>query len=179
MEVPIETKTVITAELLEGRLQDVGELASEAYSYREVGTYDSTKSVQLFGIDVNVPLTQSRFIYSYAGTIRAGVDFDGITVEVDESAKRIRVQLPASRILSSELDEDSFELYDEKNNIFNPISVSDVNATNRTLKENAERRAIVEGLLERADANARAMVLNLLQSAYDLSGYRVSAETKR
>jgi len=177
VEVPVETKTAITAEVVEGQLRDVGELASEEYAYREVATFDSTKSVQIFGHELSLPLTQSRFIYSYEGTIRAGIDFAQIRAEVDESTKQIRVILPASRILSSELDETSFELYDEQNNIFNPFSVKDVNETNRALKENAERRALDGGLLERADANARTMVRSLLQNAWDLGEYLITVET--
>ena len=177
VEVPVETKTAITAEVVEGQLRDVGELASEEYAYREVATFDSTKSVQIFGHELSLPLTQSRFIYSYEGTIRAGIDFAQIDAEVDESTKQIRVILPASRILSSELDETSFELYDEQNNIFNPFSVKDVNETNRALKENAERRALDGGLLERADANARTMVRSLLQNAWDLGEYLITVET--
>lgn len=179
VEVPVETKTAITAEVVEGQLRDVGELASEEYAYREVATFDSTKSVQIFGHELSLPLTQSRFIYSYEGTIRAGIDFAQIDAEVDESTKQIRVILPASRILSSELDETSFELYDEQNNIFNPFSVKDVNETNRALKENAERRALDGGLLERADANARTMVRSLLQNAWDLGEYLITVETAK
>lgn len=179
VEVPVETKTAITAEVVEGQLRDVGELASEEYAYREVATFDSTKSVQIFGHELSLPLTQSRFIYSYEGTIRAGIDFAQIDAEVDESTKQIRVILPASRILSSDLDETSFELYDEQNNIFNPFSVKDVNETNRALKENAERRALDGGLLERADANARTMVRSLLQNAWDLGEYLITVETAK
>ena len=179
VEVPVETKTAITAEVVEGQLRDVGELASEEYAYREVATFDSTKSVQIFGHELSLPLTQSRFIYSYEGTIRAGIDFAQIDAEVDESTKQIRVILPASRILSSDLDETSFELYDEQNNIFNPFSVKDVNETNRALKENAERRALDGGLLERADANARTMVRSLLQNAWDLGEYLITVETEK
>lgn len=179
VEVPVETKTVITGEIMQEKLRDIGELVTEEYTYTEVGTYDSSKSVQLFGYGVDIPLTQSKFIYSYDGTIKAGIDFTRITVEKNEETRQVTVTLPKAVILSSELDEDSFELYDERNNIFNPFSVSDVNATNRTLKTSAEQKAVAKGLLTRADANAKALVLGFLKSTYDLDGYTFLVETAR
>ena len=179
--VEVETKAVITGEMIQEKLRDIGELATEEYTYTEIGTFDSNKSVQIFGYDVNLPLTQSKFIYSYDGTIKAGVDFTRLTVEKDETGKKITVTLPAARILSSELDEDSFQLYDEKNNIFNPYSISDVNDTNREIKTHAEEKAIGKGLLKRAGSNAETMIYNLLRSAYvealDVGEYRIEVKT--
>lgn len=177
VEVPVEVKKVITGEIIRDGLRDIGELATEEYSYTEVGTFDSQKSVQLFGYDVTVPFTQSKFIYTYEGTIKAGVDFTCITVEKVDDSKRVTVTLPKAEILSAELDENSFQLYDEKNNIFNPFSVRDVNETNRTLKQHAEEKAIEKGLLKRADANAKAMIRSFLMSTYDLEGYMIQVKS--
>ncbi len=178
VEVPVEVKKVITGEIIQEGLRDVGQLVTQEYDYTEIGTFDSSKTVELFGYEVNVPLTQSKFIYSYDGTIKAGVDFTRITVEKVEDSKRVTVTLPKAAVLSSELDENSFQLYDEKNNIFNPFSVKDVNETNRNLKQHAEEKAIRKGLLQRADANAKAMIRNFLISTYDLEGYMIQIKTE-
>ena len=179
--VEVETKAVITGEMIQEKLRDIGELATEEYTYTEIGTFDSNKSVQIFGYDVNLPLTQSKFIYSYDGTIKAGIDFTQLTVEKDEAGRKITVTLPAARILSSELDEDSFQLYDDKNNVFNPYGVSDVNDTNKKIKTQAEERALEKGLLERAEENAETMIYNLLRSAYvealDIGEYTIQVKT--
>ncbi len=177
VEVPVEVRKAITGEIIEEELRDVGELVTQEYDYTEVGTFDSQKSVQLFGYDVTVPFTQTKFIYSYEGTIKAGVDFTRIAVEKADDSKRVTVTLPKAEILSSELDEDSFQLYDEQNNIFNPFSVKDVNETNRNLKKHAEEKAIEKGLLKRADANAKAMIRSFLMSTYDLEGYMIQVKS--
>ncbi len=177
VEVPVETKAIITGEIMQEKLRDIGELASEEYNYTEVATFDKSMSTQLFGYDVTVPFTQSKFIYTYQGMIKAGVDFERLTVEKDEESRRITVTLPKARILSSEIDLDSFNLYDEKNSIFNPISVKDVNATDRMLKENAEEKAVKEGLLQRADTHARTMIRSLLLSAFDVGEYMIQVKT--
>ncbi len=173
----VEIETVISGEIMQEKLQSIGELATEEYTYTEVGSYDSRKSVELFGKNIGIPLTRASFIYSYDGAIKAGIDFTGIRVEKDDELKRIVVILPKAKILSSELFADSFRLYDEKNNIFNPIGVESVTDASRQLKENAENRALENGLLERADEHARAMVRTFLESAFGLDDYLIRAET--
>ncbi len=148
----IETSTI------EYGLQDIGELATETYNFTKVSVYDSAK--QFNGI--NIPFTKSKVIFSYDGTIKAGIEFSEITLEVDHENKKVTVSLPKAKILSSELDHDSFKLYDEKNSIFNPISVRDVNDTQNTLLTDARDEAVAAGLLERADRNARIIVENFI-----------------
>lgn len=173
----IEVKTIVTGEIMQEKLRAIGELATEEYTYTEVASYDRSKSVELFGQNVNIPLTRTSFIYSYDGAIKAGIDFTAVTVEKDDTLKRVTVRLPKAKILSSELFLDSFRLYDEKNNIFNPITVESVTETNHLLQENAEARAVEKGLLERADEHARALIRSVLESAFDVEGYDVLAET--
>ena len=173
----IEVETVVSGEIMQEKLRGIGELATEEYAYTEVGSYDSRKSVEIFGQTIGIPLTRATFIYSYDGAIKAGIDFTAVTVEKDETSKQIVVRLPKAKILSSELFTDSFRLYDEKNNIFNPIGVEAVTETNRVLQQNAETRAVENGLLDRADVQARALISSLLESAFDLDGYQIRTET--
>ncbi len=169
-----ETEKVITGDIIKAGLADIGELATEEYYYTGVESFDSSKSYKGF----NIPLTTTRFIYSYDGVIKAGIDFTGIEVEKDDLKKLIVVHLPKSKILSSEIDENSFKLYDEKQSIFNPLSVSDVNDTIRDLKAKAEADAEKKGVLERADKNAVKLIKQFLVSTYDVSDYTIKVETK-
>ncbi|MBO4902343.1 MAG: DUF4230 domain-containing protein [Lachnospiraceae bacterium] len=169
-----QTEKVITGDIIKAGLADIGELATEEYYYTGVESFDSSKSYKGF----NIPLTTTRFIYSYDGVIKAGIDFTAIEVEKDDLKKLIVVKLPKSKILSSEIDENSFKLYDEKQSIFNPLSVSDVNDTIKDLKAKAEADAEKKGVLERADKNAVKMIKQLLVSTYDLSDYTIKVETE-
>jgi hypothetical protein len=173
----VEVKTVVSGEVMQDNLRGIGELATEEYTYTEVGSYDSRRSVEIFGQNIGIPLTRASFIYSYDGAIKAGIDFAGVTVEKDETLKCITVSLPKAKILSSELYTDSFRLYDENNNIFNPIGVEAVTETNRVLKETAESRAVDKGLLTRADEHARALIRSLLESSYDINEYDIRIQT--
>lgn len=170
-----ETHTTISGDIIKAGLADIGELATEEYYFTEVETYDSSKKYK----DFKLPFTTSRFVYSYDGTIKAGIDFAQIEVNKDDSKKVITVTLPKSRILSSEVDEDSFQIYDEKRSIFNPVSVSDFNAANSELKKKAEEDALDRGVLEKADENAVVLVKNFLMSTYEISDYKIKVVTEK
>lgn len=169
-----ETHTTISGDIIEAGLKDIGELATEEYYFTEVETYDSSKKYK----DFKIPFTTSRFVYSYDGTIKAGIDFAKIKVEKDDLTKIITVSLPKSRILSSELDEDSFQMFDEKESIFNPISVTDFNAANSALMDKAKEDALARGVLDNADENAATLVENFITSTYDVSDYKIETVIK-
>lgn len=166
----------ISGETIRAGMRDIGELATEEYWFTQVQTFDSTKSAQLFNITFDIPLTHTRFIYSYDGVIKAGIDFTQAEVEKDDLKRLITVKLPKAYILSSEIDYDSFELYDEQNSIFNPIRVYDVSDTNREMLRAAEKDAIAKGMLERADKNAEELVKNFLRGGYDVLQYAIKIE---
>lgn len=71
------------------------------------------------------------------------------------------------------MDQDSFQLYDEKNNIFNPISVTDVADSFANLKNTEEQKAIEKGLLDKAKENAILLVENFMRGSYDVGGYEI------
>ena len=166
----------ISGETIRSGMTDIGELATEEYWFTQVQTYDSSKSAQIFDLSFDLPLTRNKFVYSYDGVIKAGVDFAAASVEVDNALRRVTVTLPKARILSSEIDYDSFELYDEQKSIFNPLSVRDVNKTNNEMLQSAEKDAIAKGVLTRADENAETLVVNFLRGAFEVRSYAIKVE---
>ncbi|MBR3562122.1 MAG: DUF4230 domain-containing protein [Oscillospiraceae bacterium] len=166
----------ISVETIRSGMSDIGELATEEYWFTQVQTYDSSKSAQIFDLSFDLPLTRNRFVYSYDGVIKAGVDFTKASVEVDPAARLITVRLPRAQILSSEIDYDSFELYDEQTSIFNPLSVRDVNRSNHEMLQSAEKDAIAKGVLDRADENASLLVQNFLRGAFHAHTYAIRVE---
>ena len=172
----IAEEVEITGETIRSGMTDIGELATEEYWFTQVETFDKSKTAQLFSITFDVPLTRTKFVYSYDGVIKAGIDFTKTEVEKDELKRLITITLPKAYILSSEIDYDSFQLYDEKTSIFNPLSVKDVSDTNREMICSAEKDAIAKGVLDRADKNAEKLVKNFLRGGYDLRGYAIKIE---
>lgn len=168
----IEESTEISETLLRENLADIGEMATQEYYFTEIGTYDSSKKIKNF----EVPFTTTRFVYSYDGMIKAGIDFASVEVEKNDLTKIITVKVPKSRILSSEIDENSFQIYDEEQSIFNQLSISNFNDTTAQMKANAEEKAIKKGLLDNADANAKLIMNNFIAS-FDISDYTVTVVT--
>lgn len=145
-----EQQPVITSDLLGQQLQTVQELVSVEYHYTNMGKFEN--QVDFYGW--KVPFTTKRFLVSYDGLIKAGVDLSGATVEVDEVQKSVTITLPGSRILSHEIPEDSIQVFDETRNIFNPITIEDYTGFTRDQKAEVEQRAIDEGLLTGASEKA-------------------------
>lgn len=165
----IEKEVEISGEAIRVNMANIGKLCTAEYSYTHVERVDSQREIQGF----RIPFTMATFIYSYDGTIMAGIDFTKIQIDKRDTARIITITLPAVEIISSEVDQNSFQLYDEKNNIFNPISVTDVADSFADLKNTEEQKAIDEGLLDKAEANAILLVENLMRGSYDMGDYEI------
>lgn len=152
--------------------EDIGELATQSAYCTEVEVTEASR--ELFGM--SIPFTQSKYIYSYDVTIKAGIDFGGIDWDLDEEQKTIRVTMPETRVLSSEINLDSFKVYHESESIFHHITLEENNAALQELQHNAEETAIANGLLENARSNAETILKGFFTKAYDLDKYTLTFE---
>ncbi|MDO4337870.1 MAG: DUF4230 domain-containing protein [Eubacteriales bacterium] len=152
--------------------EDIGELATQSVYCTEVNVTDASR--KLFGVDI--PFTQSKYIYSYDIVIKAGYDFEEIGWDIDKTT--IKVKLPEVQILSSEINMDSFKLYHEEESVFRQITMSENNAAIKSMKENAEENAIANGLLDNARCNAETILTSFFANAYNLEKYEIIFEGK-
>lgn len=151
-------------------LKDVGELATQSGYFTVVNVIDD--SVELWGW--TLPFTKSKYIFSYDGTVKAGLDFSQLEYKVNELTKEIEVVLPEVKILSVELQEDSLEIYDESRNVFTPLGLSDIQEARLTMVDEIQNRALENGLLEQATINAEKLISGFLSGQYDPNEYYVS-----
>ena len=93
-------------------------------------------------------------------------------------AGTIRVQLPPPRVLSSEIDLDSFQLYHEEESIFRKITLEENNAALVQLQQEAEETAVANGLLEQAGGERRVILTGFFEQAYDLEEYDLIFEDR-
>ncbi len=152
----------ISSKAVEQRMQDIGELATQE-AYVTIVNKDASKA-NLWGIDV--PLTDSKYIFSYDVTIKAGLNFADVSLTVDEQHKIVTVSLPEVTILETSLDLDSLEVYDESSNIFNPLKIFQMNANQQLMEEQGKEKALNMGILEAAQSNAEVLMTNLLVTSY-------------
>lgn len=147
--------------------ENIGELATQSAYCTQVNVTDSSR--ELFGN--KIPFTQSKYIYSYDITIKAGYDFSDI--EWNVKGNTIEVKMPNVKILSSQIDLDSFKVYHEEESIFNKITLSENNETLKKLQNEAQTQAIKNGLYENARTNAETMLKSFFANVYDLNEYKI------
>lgn len=150
----------------------IGQLATQTAYYTMVDKIDNNQN--LFNTDIR--LIKSEVIYSYDGVIKAGFDFGQIKHTVDEENKIIEVTFPPVKILSNQLDETSFKLWDDEENALRPISLQEKNDSAAELKNKAEQDAIEKGLFENAKDNAALLITNFLLTDYPDYTYEITFE---
>ena len=157
----------ITSDILSDGVRELGLLVTDEYYFTEVVSYSSIK--RLWKIDLGI--TESSYLASYDGVVRAGVDLGAASIEKDDEQKLITVALPAAAITDVDIDPESFQLYSEKAGLGNPISAEDFNNSLVELETTARDKAAERGVLTRAEENARALVRNVIGALCDLSEY--------
>lgn len=152
----------IALDVINAEIQNIGELATLEYLYTDAGKFSDPK--KLFG--KNIPFTTKAFIAKWDGSIKAGVKVDKITTEINEEKKEILVYIPTAEILSHEIDDESIETLSEKDGLFNPVKVEDVREFDAISKDAMEQRAIENGILDKAQENAKEIIYKLIYTDF-------------
>lgn len=151
------------------RMEGIGELATQSAYITNVQTITNSRTI--FG--VTVPFTQSKYIYSYNCTVKAGIDFSQVVYIVDHDALTITVTVPPVYITDISVDENSLVVYDEAQNIFSPLKLTNVQESRMTMQEEAKVHAIEMGILDAAHQNARLLIQSFLLSNAEFAGYEI------
>ena len=150
----------------------IGELATQSVTTTTVRV--ETKDLKLF--NVSIPLTQSKYIYTYNTTIKAGINFSDVKWQLgdtDDTSHNIYVDIPEVKTLSADIDLDSFKVLHEENNIFSPITLTEHNDSLIQLRENALSDAINSGLYDRALDNAKTILTSFISQVYPSNEYSI------
>lgn len=151
----------ISLEILYSEINDIAELATIEYMFTNAEEFSHSKD--FFGL-FNIPFTEKSFILKWDGRIKAGIKVDEIVIELEELDKKIVVTMPAAEILSYETDHDSVEILNEQDNVFNPLTIEDKIEFDRATEESMRSRAIENGVLEKAQANAQTIIKRLISA---------------
>lgn len=151
------------------RMEGIGELATQSAYITNVQTITNSRTI--FG--VTVPFTQSKYIYSYNCTVKAGIDFSQVVYIVDHDALTITVTVPPVYITDISVDENSLVVYDEAQNIFSPLKLTNVQESRMTMQEEAKAHALEMGILDAARENARLLIQSFLLSNAEFAGYEI------
>lgn len=152
--------------------ENIGELATQSVTTTTVRV--ETKDLKLF--NVSIPLTQSKYIYTYNTTIKAGINFSDVKWQLgdtDDTSHNIYVDIPEVKTLSADIDLDSFKVLHEENNIFSPITLTEHNDSLIQLRENALSDAINSCLYDRALDNAKTILTSFISQVYPSNEYNI------
>lgn len=152
--------------------ENIGELTTQSVTTTTVRV--ETKDLKLF--NVSIPLTQSKYIYTYNTTIKAGINFSDVKWQLgdtDDTSHNIYVDIPEVKTLSADIDLDSFKVLHEENNIFSPITLTEHNDSLIQLRENALSDAINSGLYDRALDNAKTILTSFISQVYPSNEYNI------
>ena len=161
-----------SSEMIREGLANMGTLVTMEYEFTQVETYKKEGKILFL-------TPSSEFVYSYDGSVLAGVDFEKIGIETDQDRKVITVSMPKSEIQSVNIDKDTFQIYSEKESLFTPLKLEDYNISLVEFENAARQKALERGVLERADESARRLVGEFIASLPNTAGYSIDFKTSK
>ncbi len=137
----------ISSSFIESRLSECSDLTTCRLEYVDLVKYSSG----------TIPLmTKKSFTMIYQANIRAGVDLSLAKVHV--SPKKVTVKLPETVIQFIDIDTDSLRFYDEHFALFNWTEKEDIATAMRLAKEDVEKNADLDRLVNQARSQAETVV---------------------
>lgn len=165
-----ESVITVSSETLKSQLGPLQELVTQEYIYTNADKRES-KDTWIFGW--TRPFSENSLLVTYDGTIKAGINFGAIDIDVDEESRTITVILPASVITVNNIPQESITVVEVKNGLFNDVTFDDYNEFISEQKIIMEQRAIERGLLTSADEQARTLVKNFLTQLLGTDAYTI------
>jgi uncharacterized protein DUF4230 len=149
--------TTVSQSVVVERVQKVAKLVSSETTLRDVVIFEDT----WYG-------STKRSLVVVTGKVLAGINLDsGSSVQIDEKAKRITINLPQPQILGIEITE--MKTYDEQRGLWNPFNASDRDALFQNAREQLEKTSRDLKITETARESAR----ELLEGMFTSNGYSV------
>jgi hypothetical protein len=170
----------------------IGEYASLAYHYTSV--VKDINSLDIRGW--TIPFTTRKYIFTYDGIMKLGIDGSKIRVEdpvpgtaqpqgaapvqgaaqpqgttqVQGGLPVIRITLPPVQILSHEIDDRSIEVFEQSQTIFNEIKIQDAFKVTAEQKREMEEKVMASEVVEESRNSAEQQFGALLRNLPGIRG---------
>lgn len=158
-----KSKNTYNMEILKEQITEISEMASLEYDYEADFSYNGSAK-KIFSFEI--PFSSKSMKVFYRGTIKMGSDLSGLDVKMNEDNTKLVITIPHSKILSHEIDNDSWEIKDVKNGLFNRVTLEDNNEFIKQQKKNMEDKVKKDGLLEQADEKTAKQLANFMTMSY-------------
>ncbi len=124
-------------------LEPASDLVSTKYYYTDADIYEDHK--EAFGL--TIPFTRDKAVFTYEGVINVGIDLSAVKYEVNNGGKNedkvITITLPEFKIISNEIDPNSFKFPYVSNSIFNQNEIPGFTKLMAELKETKAAQELV------------------------------------
>ncbi len=164
----VDEKSVVTSTQIKAQLNSVKKLITKEYIYTGAAKQEANKK-WIFGWDM--PFSDTTLVIMYDGTIIAGVDLNKINPAINEETRTITILVPEATILSHDLPQETIRIVDQKESLFNDISLDEYNKFVASEKPKREQDAIDRGLLTEATDEAKMVIEEFLQIIPGMDGY--------
>lgn len=169
-------KTTYSINVIEEQISKISELTTLKYSYRNADAVNE-ENAKILGIDI--PFTDKNMVVAYNGIIKFGTDLSKANVElVDGEEIVINVSIEPCKIVSHEIDEESWEYLNKTSYIFNPLKPEDADNLRKTAKKAIEKKIEEKGIYDEANENAKEEIEKLLTLLYPDAKIKVNLITE-
>lgn len=165
-----ETVPVVTRNVLEEQISSLSELVTKKYMYRNASRQESDKT-WLWGW--TMPFSDTSLLATYDGIITTSIDLKGVKFNVNEATKTITVTIPTSKIFDHNIPQETINVLEVKNNLFNQTTFNDYNKFISAEKNVMEQIAIDQGLLTQADEEAKNVIEAFLKTVPGIDQYKL------
>lgn len=165
-----ETVPVITRNILEEQITSLSELVTKKYMYRNATQKDADKT-WLWGW--TMPFSDVRLLATYDGTITTSIDLKEVKFNVNQQTKTITIAMPKSKIFDHNIPQETINVLQVKNNLFNSISFNDYNKFISAEKDVMEKTAIDQGLLTEADEEGKRIIEAFIMTLPGIDQYKL------
>lgn len=173
--IEVEPGFKVNSTTLREVIAPASKLISYEYFYTDADQYE--KSQPLFKTNIKVPFTTNQTVFTYSGTISAGIELSKVVFDVDNDAKTIRVLLPEPEILAHQLDMGSLQFYDIKKSVFTRVDFGDYAEMQAALMEKQEiKLGQNEKFWENLKTNTQTLIHNLITASGKIDEYSITYE---
>lgn len=163
-----DDNVTLTAETLYEIIRPNAKLVSADYTYSNIATITDYQDFN----GIIIPLTTDKIVFTYKGTIYAGIDLKQVHFDVNNESKTIYITLPAPQKIAHEIDTSSYQFETVSDSIFTSIDPMEFTREANAKKKEQELKAQEEGTLNAvANENAQAVLLDLLNQTSVTNGY--------
>ncbi|MBR5315813.1 MAG: DUF4230 domain-containing protein [Firmicutes bacterium] len=156
-------KGKVSVEDLQVEILEISEMASLEYNYKNDFEYDGG-SLKFF--DKDIPFTNKSMTVYYEGIVKIGTNMQDAEIKLDDSGDKVSITVPHCKVLSHEIDEESFEVKDVKNGLFNRVKLEDDTDFRKKQKKAIEKKIKEDGVFDEADEKLDKQLKSYFKMAY-------------